>query len=68
MVHQQIFVCILQTSVAEEIPSLKTLVHQTRAEEMLSDQAWDLLGWTLQDNPFIVKSLENSQVDLPSLQ
>ncbi|PIK39068.1 putative mono [Apostichopus japonicus] len=49
------------TSVAEEIPSLKTLVHQTRAEEMLSDQAWDLLGWTLQDNPFIVKSLENSQ-------
>lgn len=45
-------------SVAEEIPSLKTVVHDGAT---LSHQAWDLLEWTLQDNPFTVKSLESSQ-------
>lgn len=49
----------MQASVAEEIPSLKTVVHDGAT---LSHQAWDLLEWTLQDNPFNVKSLESSQV------
>lgn len=47
--------------VAGEVPSLRTLLHQSKDKSTLSQQAWELLEWALQDNPFTIKPLENSQ-------
>ncbi|XP_072038267.1 protein mono-ADP-ribosyltransferase PARP16-like [Amphiura filiformis] len=53
------------TAVSEEIPNLKMLIKTSSStnNKTLSEQAWKLLSWAVEDKSFTIKSLDKNRFD-----